>query len=291
MNKLLRANFSRLFRSKIFYTGIGIMLIYPVFSIISQYFDAQSYSYIAWLEDSLWTSGAILPFIMGVLVPTFIGTEYSDKTLRNKLIVGHTKQKIYISNMITMLTAAVIMLLIWNIVYFSLGIALLSIGKTIFTDFLICLETLMASLLFTALLVMISMFVSSKSGSSVLCLLTVLILIFFGVWLLTKLSQEEYISGYRLYSTYITDDEDEPVDLEDTELTTWEEMVPNPDYIPEGSQRNCMIMIRNISVGAQIIDNETDHQVGPIWFFLFDPAMILLITYGGAFLFRRKDIC
>lgn len=305
MNKLLHANFSRLFRSKIFRIGCALMVIYPIFAILSQYFDAKAYGYIAWLEESLWVSSAFLAFICGVLVPTFIGSEYSDKTIRNKLIVGHTKAKIYFSNMITMLTAAVIMSLIWNIVYFSFGSVFLPFANPMSRDLVCCLESLIACLLLTALLVMTAMFVSSKSASAVLGLSMVLVLLFFGIWVKTKLSQEEYIEAYRLSATgSILEDEgendtDSPNDAGATisfddasgsSIISWDEMVKNPDYIPEGTERDVLTTLMNISAGAQIIDTEGDHDIGLLWFILFDPAMILVISVGGAYIFKKKDI-
>ena len=67
-------------------------------------------------------------------------------------------------------------------------------------------------------------------------------------------------------------------------------LVPNPKFVPEGPQRDALINFERINPGAQLIDIGDIHEVDLIWYVLYDNIMLLLITFGGAKLYKRKDI-
>lgn len=97
MYKLLRAGYARLFRMKSFYIGIALMIFYPVMSNIDSYSSMKNDGYVYWFEESLWVFGTFMALIMAVVVHVFIGRDFADKTIRNKLIVGHTKEKYFLA--------------------------------------------------------------------------------------------------------------------------------------------------------------------------------------------------
>ncbi|MDE6665072.1 MAG: hypothetical protein K2K14_02635, partial [Ruminococcus sp.] len=99
MNKLISANFARLFKS-------GVFKLYMIFSgglsafmIFMRYADYQNnmeqYAKLPpeyHTMDELAFVGLIyILFVVPILVGNFVGTEYSDGTIRNKLIVGHKR--------------------------------------------------------------------------------------------------------------------------------------------------------------------------------------------------------
>ena len=51
-------------------------------------------------EDGLFVIETIMILVIAVFVSLFFGTEYSDGTLRNKLIGGYTRGQIYVSQFI-----------------------------------------------------------------------------------------------------------------------------------------------------------------------------------------------
>lgn len=94
MSKLLRANFVRLFKNKIFYTGIFIQIFLTVFLIIP-----LRNGFV--IDGTLFSGSFTSMLISAVFVPLFIGTDYSDNTIRNKIISGHTRFDIYAANYIS----------------------------------------------------------------------------------------------------------------------------------------------------------------------------------------------
>ncbi|MGY3662454.1 MAG: hypothetical protein ACXAHE_00930 [Roseburia sp. 1XD42-69] len=45
----------------------------------------------------------------------FLGTDYSDGTIRNKLTVGHTRTNIYLANLIVTFAAGLLIMCVWFI--------------------------------------------------------------------------------------------------------------------------------------------------------------------------------
>lgn len=285
MNKLLHADFARLFRKKLFWFESAFMLLYPVFLILLSYRDTKRYGYTLWFEENVWTSGSSAVIAMAILVPMYIGTEYADRTVRNKLIMGHGKGRVFLSNMITMISAAVILMTIWNVVYFALGGVLMEFCNPFGRDILICLEVYAAVLFMTAMLVFISMFITYKGAAAAVCMVFCLSLMLFGMLIKTRLGAPEMISKYML--------ENPGADAEFSTNMNYSlnyEMVPNPDYIPEGRYKEFLRYTMRTSVGAQLADVSNGHEIVWEWFLLFDNIMIAAISVGGALLYKRKEI-
>ena len=97
MCKLLSANYSRLWRDKIFWICMGTMLVYSVVYMLNgcrqATVDLAEYNYSI---DKYYFHFAIsIGIFCAVFSSMFFGTEYSDGTIRNKVIVGHTKLNHY----------------------------------------------------------------------------------------------------------------------------------------------------------------------------------------------------
>lgn len=96
MRKLMSANLSRLWKDKIFWIGMLTILACSIVNMRSgcrqATLDMSEFNYTL---DHFYFAG--MPFI-GIFIAAFIGlllgTEYSDGTMRNKLIVGHTRTNV-----------------------------------------------------------------------------------------------------------------------------------------------------------------------------------------------------
>lgn len=115
MNKLLSANMLRLLsRKSLWIYTVAIFLItiwYICFGSgmmgIHQP-DADAMDYTAFIVG-------MVPAFLTLFTGFFIGTEYSDKTIRNKISVGHNRKEIFLSYLFTLYAAMGIMLLAWGI--------------------------------------------------------------------------------------------------------------------------------------------------------------------------------
>ena len=115
MNKLLRADFSRFIKSKIYWIcGVVILAISVnnAFNTVN-YANRLLYFGKAYIDRYIFELAPYTAIISAVFITIFIGTENSDKTIRNKLIIGHSRTNIYISNLITCIAGSVMLIVMW----------------------------------------------------------------------------------------------------------------------------------------------------------------------------------
>ena len=116
MNKLLSSNLMRLWRDKAFRVTAVIVLIASVAVVLNSSYRALTLiaSGENVVSDAFFFNHA--PF-MGLyytfFVSLFLGVEYSDGTIRNKLVVGHHRRDIYLANLVTCFAAGICFLLLW----------------------------------------------------------------------------------------------------------------------------------------------------------------------------------
>lgn len=275
MRKLLSANFARLWRNKVFWlcmlfsVGVAIVTVAGSHRVLVQYPEID----IA-MEDNLFQIAAYVGFAQAVFCGLFLGTEYSDGTVRNKLVVGHTRAAVYGANLLVCMAAGLLMCLAYFAVYLSLGWALISVpvmaAKSIAG--LIAL-TLLAMLSFSAIFTLVGMNSQSKAGSAVAMLLLVLATMFLCSYLLAQLNEPEITAMGQI--------------LADGTVEINQEL--NPDYI-SGAKRAIYQFIVDfwpMGQGMQISNTEVTHpwQMG-----IYAVILVILSTAAGIAGFRKKDI-
>ena len=105
MLKLLRANLSRLWKTKIFWGAAALLALIGAAIPLKFLIDNRSGAS-AWTPDTAcFTFAFLVPVLLSVLAALFIGSEYSDGTMRNKCIVGHRRGSIYPANLIVCMAA------------------------------------------------------------------------------------------------------------------------------------------------------------------------------------------
>ena len=114
MRKLLSANFARLWKSKIFWTLEGFCFGFGVFTYILVAINTRNLGQ-GWLEYEahayFYFPFLFIAAIIAIFACFFIGNDYSDGTIRNKLIVGHSRMNIYFSFFLIVCIASVLFLL------------------------------------------------------------------------------------------------------------------------------------------------------------------------------------
>lgn len=105
MNNLLHANFARLWKNKLFWSGAIFMFALGLFELISNYKTSVKLGQQLLLGDVLFVYAFIAGIVSAIFISFFTGTDYSDGTIRNKLIAGHSRSAVYFSNLITNILA------------------------------------------------------------------------------------------------------------------------------------------------------------------------------------------
>ena len=271
MSELIRANYQRLFKSRLFWGCILFMYALSagelVTSKIEQLTGAGNSA--ASVLDSLLYDGALrLCVVMAVFVSVFIGTDYSDGTIRNKITLGHHRSNIYLANLIVCASAAVIMQAIH---LFSLLIP----GLFLFHDMtattneviMLILLDMLAINTFTAFYVAISMISRSKSTSAIISLLLIFLASLLSLIIFQELLQPEYVTD-----------------------SVSSELVRNSYYV-DGLKRSLFVFLNDALPSSQIMQLESQQVIGHTdRFVLYDLAIMAFTTVGGNLVFRREDL-
>lgn len=113
MRNLLHANLRRMVRSKAFLLAVLVELAYTAFVVLVCW-DHYAAGTAKYTLESVLTAGyglmGYLPIptlIVAPLLSVHLGADYSDNTLRNKLIVGHTRTEVYLADLLSCVLTAV----------------------------------------------------------------------------------------------------------------------------------------------------------------------------------------
>lgn len=285
MSKLLRSNFARLWKSRVFWLGMLFSAGLSVFFILMRYIDIEQHQEVyANLDESyknadelIFMGGIIIIFAAAVFIGIFVGTEYSDGTLRNKLIIGHSRSSIYISNLIVCTTAGIIMHLTYIVTTILLGNLLLEDSTLTFKKIL--LLTLMgtaAMIAASSLLVMISMLIHSKSAGAVAILIATMVMFFASMTIFQRLSTPEYNDAY----SYIDKDTGKPVVVEKEK---------NTNYLT-GTKRKVYEFLNDFIPTSQFYKSALLDSSKLDITLIYDGIIILITTTAGIAVFRRKNL-
>ena len=115
MRNLLSADLSRLWKDKAFWLCVGgsalCAVVYMLFAGQKTFSYATGEAYA--LEDHYFRFMIYAGFVFAVFISLFLGTERNEGTLRNKLIAGHTRTKVYLASGIVTFLAALLFLCAW----------------------------------------------------------------------------------------------------------------------------------------------------------------------------------
>ena len=278
MSNLLRSNFSRLWKDKIFWLCMGGMLIYAVVYMLNagqrsiSFLTGETYP----LEHYYFMFLAYVGFFFAVVTSMFVGTEYSDGTMRNKLIVGHTRANIYFANLIVTFVAALLIMCVWFIAALLVGLP--TFGFFTFSPaklaeyFLICVLLVTA---YCAVNTFIAMLSSNKAVTILISIVLLIGLIVCASTIDNALKEPETINSL---SGVTISGVTAPVG----------ETVANPNYIG-GALRSILILLLDILPTGQSV-SLAFLEMRPITMILSSVVVTVGMTALGIVLFRKKDL-
>lgn len=275
MNKLLAANFVRLKKSKVFWICMLFMLFIGIYIPIIRYMEMEEYHSLSSLDSGFFFCAVFVGILSAVFCGLFIGTEYSDGTVRNKIVIGHSRKTIYLANLIVCGTAGVLMCLLYFLAYLCVGIPLLGFFKTeISTILLFTLGVLAMSLALTALYTLIAMLCQNKAITAVLCILSAFLLLFAGVYIDARLNEPETYPNYTLTQNGTIIEEEE---------------IANPRYL-RGRKREAYEFFYDFLPGGQSAQYTKRKAAHPKRMILYSFIITIAATGCGLLFFRKKDL-
>lgn len=271
MRELLAANLVRLRKTGLFW---GAALLHAAFALFRIYtiVDDRKYGYETTLDEALFTFIMIEGLVMAVFIAVFLGTEYSDGTVRNKITAGHGRVRIYLANLLTVCLACLVFTAVYLLTTLAVGLPVLgglTLGAGVIASTL--LGTLATAAAFCSLYTLIGMSVSRKSTGCILC-----ILLFFGMM---------------IASTYVAARLDAPSERAVFEMVDGEmvsHIEPNPKYLSDSERAVYQFAMDFLPTGQatqyMIMTGRTGRMS------LYSVLIALCTAGGGQAYFRRKDI-
>lgn len=283
MSRLLYADFVKLRKSRFFWISVIVMALWGIFMKVMEYITTVSYGYEPpALSSMLFAFALFAGILQAAQTSLFIGTEYSDGTIRNKLIIGHTRAAIYLSNLTVCSVAGIAMCTAYLAGALAAGIPLCGLdGVSLKGLVILILCTFLMSLALTSLFTLIVMLCQNKALSAVATLLGVCFFIVVSIYVTAKLSQPETIPQV----TYTLGDAGQAVAVSDESTPD----IPNPSY-PRGMERRVYQFLESFlptGVGASLSQGTL---ASPGLSCLYQGIITVAATGIGISAFRKRDI-
>lgn len=189
MYKLLSANLSRLWINKAFWLTVVLMIcLESICCLLLSGQDSVSMDYI------LFISLQGIGILTSVFFSLFLGDEYSDGTIRNKIIVGHKRENIYLASFITGIIAVTVIYLAGVLTGIIIGIILFPLSHYSISQIMLAgVIGWLACVSYVSIFNLIGMISSSKVRTSIICILTAFILMFVALTFFALLSGSQNV--------------------------------------------------------------------------------------------------
>lgn len=281
MRKLLSAGFVRLRKDKVFWIGIAAVMVIGAFVVVQNYREFSANGYVLPPLDNYFFGFALMiGLVSAAFCSLFLGTEYSDGTIRNKIAVGHSRSAIYLSNLIVCATAALLTNLAYIAAVSAVGIPLfgfLTMGARAAVTML--WASFFTTLAFTALFTLLSMLIQNKAIVAVVSIIGVVGMLVATITIENRLRAPEFYDGI------VISEEVQITDPNNPQLQS----VPNPNYL-QPKERAAYQFLHDLMPTGQAMQISNQSAPHPWLMQLYALLIVLAATGGGIFFFRKKDL-
>ena len=285
MYKLLKANFFRLVKNKIFWGIVIITILIANFILFNTILNQQG-EIKEGIDNILVMYIHFIGIFIAIFTSLFVGTEYSDGALRNKIVIGHSRKHIYLANLITSIVVGICIELIYMLVITVVGIPTLGTLQMTTEKFLfIVLDIIFIIIAYASIFTCVTLLCSDITVSTVTCIILVLVMLVVSMALSSTANATKYYENYS--------------QNENGEIEVYQE--PNPGYPGDFKKNVAKTILYCIPTGQasqiasqvnkhpfQMVDYMSDNELKTA--FLYSLGMTVCITGLGIYCFKRKDL-
>lgn len=296
MFNLLSAGLYRVRKNRLFWVCALVMAAWSAVICVGSWKNALA-DYGAALDgasfmDSLFPTLSAFTLMSALFVSIFLGTEYSDGTVRNKVTAGHAKGSIYLSQFAVSAAACLAIYLI--VLGISAPLGFLLLGGTDMPPAKILLYCGVGALMCSAdaaLFTLASMSVGNKAAGTAICLLTAFFLSAAAAAVYEPLSQEEYYYQPREVYEAMQGKSETSVVVMGNGTDGENDMVklPNPLYV-SGRKRKVLEFLLDCNPAGQAMQLSCLELERPLNAALYGLIEITLCCGAGMALFQKKDL-
>lgn len=285
MYKLLKANFFRLVKNKIFWGIVIITILIASFILFNTILNQQGETKEG-IDNILVMYIHFIGIFIAMFTSLFVGTEYSDGAIRNKIVIGHSRKNIYFANLITSIAVGICIEFIYMLVIMIVGIPTLGTLQMTTEKFLfIVLDIIFIIMAYASIFTCITLLCSDITVSTVICIILVLVMLVVSMALSSTANATKYYENYS--------------QNENGEIEVYQE--PNPGYPGDFKKNVAKTILYCIPTGQasqiasqvnkhpfQMVDYMSDNELKTA--FLYSLGMTVCITGLGIYCFKRKDL-
>ena len=270
MRKLMRANLYRLWRSRaLWLCAAGAFALFAAFLLGVH----ASEGGVTTLDDMFMQIFPFLSILHAAFTSLFLGAEYQDGTLRNKIVAGHSRWKVYGAYLVTATAGCFIIVLGW--------LAGCAVGALRFGWFtmparamlLVMAVILLLTAALTAVFTLVALLLPNRAVSAVASIVLAFMLILAGSFFYNALTEPEMSQ-----SAVATENGFE-----------YGGPVPNPYYITGGRRAVYQFAADALPTG-QAIQLANRELTRPALSMAASVGIVLLCFAVGTAFFRRKDL-
>lgn len=276
MSKLLSANIMRLRKDKAFWVCVFGSILFGAVCCLLAYQDMVKYHSIYTTDELLFRIFLLIGIMIAVFSSLYLGTEYSDGTIRNKLMVGHKRIHVYLTNCITVFLAGLFISMVYIMVVLIIGTPLFGF-LTVDSKTLICylLVSCLMILATSSLCCLLSMLNQSKAIVAVISILAVVACLVYVSYVFSNLNAPEYYSGYSF--------------VDSAGVVQQGESYLNPGYL-RSPEREIYEFISDFIPMGQGMQISGWQIARPLQMILCSVFITISSNVAGIFFFQRKDI-
>ena len=277
MRKLITANFHRFSKDRFSWCVVGIVVILSLASVFNSAgsFEAMAArGYAVSLEDCYFNQAPLIGAFLALLISMFLGTEFSEGTIRNKLCIGHKRNEIFLSNFISCAFASIVLTAVWLLsctLLFGL-IGPLEVEVSEFVGYIFVAMGFAVS--FAALYTVIGSLSSNKAMTIIYTFAVFIILAMAASALDDRLCEPE-INEIMTYNNY--------------GAVVMQESAQNPLYLSGMIRTVCEVALELLPTGQALLLSDVAIEY-PVRAILLSVGFTTVTLLVGSRLFRRKDI-
>lgn len=277
MSKLVFAGFARLRKDLAFWICFLGMLAMGAYAPIRTYQNGIAYKFSPLIDGEIFGSAPFICMVAAVFISLYLGVDYSDGTIRNKMMVGRTRSEIYMANWVVCVTGSLLLCLAYTVPATALSLLLLGPALESASAFVTAaLLTALVAAVVSSIYVLVSMLCQNKAITAVGCLVIAIALFIAAMMIINALSEPPTLAGMVTFSA------EEGMQISD-------ESVPNPAYLT-GTKRAVYEFFNDFLPVNQGIQCNSLKIASPLRFALCGLGIILASISGGLWLFSRKDL-
>lgn len=263
----------RLKKDRICWIEILLVVAFGVFMCETNYRSMIQFHNIVIVDSILFTSLTLSGILLSIAISMFVGTEYSDGTIRNKIVIGDKRAHIYFANFCTCSCIAVFIYMTGILVISAIGIPMFGmIQMKASSFFILFLDGFLLSIAYASIYNLIGMLSSNKAYTVAISILIGFSFLFLASWMLQAIGQPKMIEQAQIIDG-----------------KTIMETIKNPHYIT-GIKRTIYQIFIDFNPGGQSMQIAGLEVLHPHRMAIYSIIIIIVSNFAGMCCFSKKDI-